>query len=160
MAVGAVTTLLRGVNGVLVDGSFLRLNSIDSKRLERLDVRWPQVRISLTAMKAGYRGPQDVVDGIVKRIASDSNNQPVSVNMAIVLRPITSRLGTEFVPSLRVGVQPQSIKTEDGFRTDAGEVFYTDLVKGAPPIADVPDADTASDDGTSTRSVAAVGPAI
>lgn len=154
MAEGAVTTMLRAVNGVLVEGSFLRMSSIDAKHLEFLDARWPQVRLSGAALRAGLRGPQDVASGIVKRVAADSNNQAVNVRMAVVLRPVTNGATIEFVPSLKVGVQPQSIKTEDGFRTDAGEIFFVDLVKGAPPIADIPDADTGSDDGVPAKGLA------
>jgi hypothetical protein len=39
-----------------------------------------------------------------------------------------------YVPALKVGIKPQSVRVEDGYRTDAGEVFYSDLLRTAPPI--------------------------
>ena len=142
---GAVTTILRAAGGILVEGSYLRLSSVDSKRLDLLDLRWPPVRLSEAALKKGLRAPQEAVESITRRVAADSRGQAVSVRMAVVLRPVSSDGTTrpiEFVPSLKVGVEPKSIKTEDGYRTDAGEVFYVDLVRGAPAFADVPAHDT------------------
>jgi hypothetical protein len=144
-AAGAVTTMLRAVGGILVEDSYLRLSSIDAKRLELMDARWPVVRLSDAALKKGLRSPSESAPSIAKRIASESKGQAVSVRMAIVLRPVASNSAraTEFVPSLRVGVVPQSVKTEDGYRTDAGEVFFIDLVRGAPAFADPVALDTA-----------------
>lgn len=136
---GAVTTMLRAVGGILVEGSYLRLSSIDAKRLELMDLRWPAVHLSDATLKKGLRSPVESLPSITKRIAAESKGQAVSVRMAIVLRPVaasaTARV-TKFVPSLKVGVVPQSVKTENGYRTDAGEIFYIDLVRGAPAFAD------------------------
>ncbi len=136
MAEGAVTTMLREVGGVLVEGSFVRVSSLDAKRLDLLDVRWPRLRLSKEALRAGIRSPQEVLPNITRRVAADSQGQPVNVRMAVVLRPVQAARAVEFVLSLKVGVAPQSIKTENGYRTDAGEVFFVDLVKGAPAFAD------------------------
>jgi hypothetical protein len=73
-----VTTVLRAVGGVQVEGSQLRLASIDADRLELVDVQWPPVRLAKSA----------------------------------------------------------AIPNGDGFRTDAGEVFYVDLLNDSPPIVD------------------------
>jgi hypothetical protein len=143
---GAVTTMLRAVGGILVEGSYLRLSSIDAKRLELMDMRWPTVHLSDAALRKGLRSPEESLPSITKRIAAESKGQAVSVRMAIVLRPVaasaTARV-TEFVPSLKVGVVPQSVKTENGYRTDAGEIFYIDLVRGEPAFADPAALDTA-----------------
>jgi len=144
-AEGAVTTILRSVGGVLVEGSYARLSSLDAKRLDLVDVRWPVVRLSELSLRKGLRAPQDTLEPIVRRVAAESKGQAVNVRMAIVLRPILSE-GTnpalEFVPALKVGVEPQSVRTQDGYRTDAGEVFYVDLIRDAPPFADTPARDT------------------
>ena len=137
---GAVTTMLRAVGGVLVEGSYVRLSSIDGKRLDLVDVRWPAVRLTAAALKNGLRAPQESIESITRRVAADSKGQAVNVRMAVVLRPVQSGLPnrpTGFVPSLKVVIEPQSIKTEGGYRTDAGEIFFVDLVRGAPPFADV-----------------------
>jgi hypothetical protein len=146
LCVGAVTTILRSVGGILVEGSYLRLSSVDPKRLDLVDVRWPAVRLAEGVLKEGVRSPEESLQNIVKRVASNSKGQAVNVRMAVVLRPVTSDRESqrmEFVPSLKVGVATQSMKTEDGYRTDAGEVFYIDLVRGAQAFAEEPARDTA-----------------
>ncbi len=143
MAEGAVTTILRAVGGVLVEGSEAKLSSVDAKQIDLVDVRWPQMRVSEAAMKNGFRGPQDAEKNIVERISASSKGQPVSVRMAVVLRPLAvgpNQRVIEYVPALKVKVKPQAIRTENGYRTDAGEVFYVDLVRGAPAFADPPSA--------------------
>lgn len=142
---GAVSTFVRAVGGILVEGSYLRMSSIDAKRLEMLDAHWPVVRLSEVALKRGLRSPAESLPSITKRIASESKGQAVSVRMAIVLRPVESSKtmgAAEFVPSLKVGVVPQSVKAENGYRTDAGEIFFVDLVRGAPAFADPAALDT------------------
>jgi hypothetical protein len=132
---GGTTTLLRAVGGVLVEGSYLRVSSVDAKSLMLVDVRWPRVRLSDAALK-NLRSPRDVMEVITKRVATSAKGLPVNVRMAVVLRPMDRSKPNEFVPSLKIGVQPKSVKTKDGFRTDAGEVFYSDLLRDSPPIVE------------------------
>jgi hypothetical protein len=149
LAEGVVTTMLRAVGGILVEGSYARLSSVDAQRLELVDVRWPAVRLSDAALERGLRSPREVVESITRRVTESSKGAAINVRMALVLRPLEpskERRGVEFVPALKVGVEPQSIRTEDGYRTDAGEVFYVDLVKGAPPFADADAPDAAEPD--------------
>jgi hypothetical protein len=142
---GATTTILRAVGKVLVDGSSFRAASIDAKRLERLDVRWPPVVLADTVASAGLRAPQDVLTSVIKRIEANASGQPVNVRMAVVLRPIVGDKSVAFVPALRVGVQPQSVQVGDGFRTDAGEIFHVDLVRGSGEFADPDQRDSSQD---------------
>ncbi len=65
---GATTTLLRAVGGVLVEGSYARISSVDAKRLALIDIRWPNVRLSDAALKNGVRSPEDVVEALIKRV--------------------------------------------------------------------------------------------
>jgi hypothetical protein len=136
-AEGALTTLLRALAGVQVEGSFLRIGSLDPKRLDVVDARWPLVRLSSLVGKSGLRSPQDATSAVLGKVTADSSGQPVALHMAVVLRPVDAK-EAEFVPSLKVGIQPQAIATKDGFRTDAGEVFYVDLLRDSPPLADPP----------------------
>lgn len=133
---GATTTILRSVGGIIVDGSYIRLSSIDAKRLEAVDIRWPRVRLAAKVAKNGIRTPRDVTVTIARRVAANANGLPVAVRMAVVLRAVKEASGVAFVPALRVGVEPKSIPVSDGFRTDAGEGFYVDLVRGSRDFAD------------------------
>jgi hypothetical protein len=134
---GAVTTFLRAVGGVQVEGSYLRIASIDPSRLELVDGRWPAVRLSRQVATSGLRAPRDAADGIVRKVEADSGGLPVALHMAVVLRPVEGK-ELEFVPSLKIGLEPKSIETEEGLRTDAGEIFYVDLLRDSAPLADLP----------------------
>ena len=131
---GATTTVLRAVAGVLVEGSYLRVSSVNGKRLASLDMRWPIVRLSEATFASGFRPPKDALEAIVKRVSASSGDLAVNVRMAVVLRPVDPARPTEFVPALKIGVQPRTVKTDQGYRTDAGEVFYSDLVRGSPLV--------------------------
>ena len=132
---GATTTILRAVGGVLVDGSYIRISSIDGQRLELLDARWPRMRLAATVAKNGVRAPRDATASITRHITASSAGVPVNVRMAVVLRPVPEGKAVAFVPALRIGVEPQAIPVKDGYRTDAGETLYVDLVRGSPDFA-------------------------
>jgi hypothetical protein len=138
---GATTTLLRAVGGVLVEGSYLRMSSANAKTYWLVDARWPALRLADGALR-GLRSPQDVLEAIVNRVTTNAGGVPVSVLMAVVLRPVDPAKPTEFVPTLKIGVRPKSVKTKDGYRTDAGEIYYSDLVRDSPPFVDPPAKDT------------------
>ena len=140
---GVVTTMLRAVGGLLVDGSHFRAISVDANRLELLDIRWPRLKIAANVTDSRLRAPRDVAASVVRRVTANSNQLPVNVRMAVVLRPVTSAREVTYVPSLRVGVEPQSVRVGDGFRTDAGEVFHIDLMAGSPELADPSSKDAA-----------------
>lgn len=134
---GAVSTLLRSVGGILVEGSQLRIVSIEPSRIELIDGRWPAIRLSPQIAKSGLRAPRDAADGIVAKVEADAGGLPVALHMAVVLRPVEGK-ELEYVPSLKVGIEPQAIRNEDGYDTDAGEIFYVDLLRDSPPLAELP----------------------
>lgn len=148
MAEGGTTTLLRAVGGVLVEGSYLRVSSPDAKRMSLVKASWPRVQLT-DASARQLRAPKDMLDEFAKRIANDSRGVPVSVRMAVVLRPVDPAKPGMYVPSLKIGVEPKAIKTADGYRTDAGMVYYSDLLKDSPAFVEASGGDTAeADKGT------------
>lgn len=147
MAEGGTTTLLRAVGGVLVEGSYLRMSSPDAKRMSLVKATWPRVQLA-DASTRSMRAPKDMLDEFAKRIANDSRGVPVSVRMAVVLRPVDPDKPGVYVPSLKIGVEPKAIKTADGYRTDAGMVYYSDLSKGSPAFVEASGGDSAGADGT------------
>ena len=142
MADGATTTLLRSVGGVLVEGSYLRVSSVDARRLSLVKATWPRVQLADEAGKP-LRAPKDMLEPLTKRIAADSRGVPVSVRMAVVLRPADPDKPGVFVPSLKIGVEPKAIRTADGYRTDAGQIYYADLLQDSPPFVEPPGRATA-----------------
>ncbi|WP_326526055.1 hypothetical protein, partial [Dokdonella sp.] len=145
MAEGGTTTLLRAVGGVLVEGSYLRMSSADARRMSLVKATWPRVQLADGAGRA-LRAPKDMLDEFTKRIANDSRGVPVNVRMAVVLRPVDPDKPGVYVPSLKIGVEPQAIKTDDGYRTDAGQVYYSDLLQDSPPFVDASGGDSAGAD--------------
>ncbi len=147
MAEGGTTTLLRGVGGVLVEGSYLRVSSPDAKRMSFVKANWPRVQVADVSIRQ-LRAPKDVLDDLTKRIARDSRGVPVNVRMAVVLRPVDPDKPGVYVPSLKIGVEPKAIKTADGYRTDAGMVYYSDLLKDSPAFVEASGGDSAGAEGT------------
>lgn len=136
---GATTTLLRAVGGVLVDGSFALMSSVNAEQIEMVDVRWPRVLLAPEVDVAKVVAPSELAARIAERIAADAKGQAVTVRMAVVLRPLRHAHRSYFVPSLRVGVLPATERVADaGYRTEAGQEFYLDLVPG---LADLEERD-------------------
>lgn len=126
-AEGATSTYVRGIAGILVDGSRARISSRDADTIESVDVVWPHVVLPANVERA--RPPSDLVRTVSKRVADHAAGLAVNVRMAVVLRPVLGN-GLVYVPALRVRVKPESIRDDDGFRVDAGETFYVNLVSG------------------------------
>lgn len=134
LAEGASSTFLRAVNGVLVEGSYARVTSIDAKTPSSLDVRWPAVSLAEDVRDDKLRAPKELTEAIARHIAAHANKAAVSVRIAVVLRQVDAKHPGVYVPSLKIGVKPQSVKTENGYRTDAGEVFFSDLLTTSAPV--------------------------
>ena len=132
-SVGATSTFVRAVGGLLVDGSSFRVSSLDPDRIDMADVRWPRMVLAPEVDAARVFAPSQLTDRIVERIRA-SENGPVSVRMAVVLRPVANGRGTAFVPALRVSVLPQPERLADGLHTEAGQQFYFNLVAGLPAL--------------------------
>jgi hypothetical protein len=101
-----------------------------------VDVRWPQLRLAPEVDERSVLAPAVLADRITERVAAAGGGKPVSVVMAVVLRPIHDAPRATYVPTLRVGIKPQSEKQNNGYRTDAGEQLYFDLVAGFEGLAD------------------------
>jgi hypothetical protein len=131
----ATSTILRAVDGVMIDGSFLRMSSMDEKSHRAVDLRWPAVQLGKDALSE-LRAPKALADSIIKRVDQSSKGASINVHMAVVMRAMDRAKPSEFVPMLRIAIKPQSIKTDTGFRTDAGEMFYMNLATQLPEFAD------------------------
>lgn len=143
LAEGATSLFLRAVNGVLVEGSYARITSIDAKTPSSLDVRWPSVKLADDVRDGKLRAPRELAETIAKHIAANANKSAVNVRIAVVLRQVDAKHPGIYVPSLKVGVKPQSIKTDNGYRTDAGEVFFADLLTSSSGIVEPETRDSA-----------------
>ncbi len=128
-SVGATSVVLRGIDGMIVEGSRVIIGSVDADRIELVDVKWPPLVLSPLVFSLGVVTPADHAEYLAKRIETTSKGRAINTRMAVVLRPVATERGVVHVPSLKVGVQPQAVKQGDGYLTEAGEVFFVDLVK-------------------------------
>ena len=119
----------------MIDGSFLRIFSVDEKSHRAIDLRWPAVQLGKDALSE-LRPPKGLADSIIKRVDQSNKGASINVRMAVVMRAMDRAKTSEFVPMLRVAIKPQSLKTDTGFRTDAGEMFYMNLATSLPEFAD------------------------
>lgn len=131
----ATSTILRAVDGMMIDGSFLRMSSMDEKSHRADDLRWPALSLGKDALSE-LRPPKALADSIIKRVDQSNKGASINVRMAVVMRAMDRAKPSEFVPMLRVAIKPKAIKTETGFNTDAGEMFYMNLASGLPEFAD------------------------
>lgn len=134
----ATSTILRAVDGVMIDGSFLRMSSMDEKNHRAVDLRWPSVTLGKNALSE-LRAPKALADSIIKRVEQSNKGSAINVRMAVVMRSVDRAKPGEFVPMLRIAIKPKAIKTDTGFNTDAGEMFYMNLASGLPEFADADD---------------------
>jgi hypothetical protein len=116
------TYVLRALEGVMVEGSNIKIASKGSGMTETLSLDWSRFRYHPNLRRFDLRDRDDLVREIESRVADVVNNdEKVNVMMAVVLRPVMVDGDQTFVPSLRVGVLP-----DDG---QAGDMFYVDLPK-------------------------------
>ena len=145
MSEGATTLALRAIAGLQVERSKFLASSLDAAQLEVVTLEWPSVKLSPHVWQTQVMEPRQVAQEIAAHVAKNAQGKPVNVRMAVVLRDVVEDGALTFVPTLRVGVQPQPVATHDGVITEAGEVFYVDLVRGAPS----PEAGNEADEPTS-----------
>jgi hypothetical protein len=116
------TYVLRSLEGLMVEGSNVKIASKRPGKIETVSLDWPLFRYHPNLRSFDLRDRDDLVREIESRVTDVVNNdEEVNVMMAVVLRPVFVGGGQTFVPSLRVGVLPN-----DG---QAGAMFYVDLPK-------------------------------
>ena len=108
---------------------------MDEKSHRAVDLRWPSVQLGKDALSE-LRAPRALADSIIKRVDQSTKGSAINVRMAVVMRAMDRAKPREFAPMLRIAIKPKSIKTDTGFRTDAGEMFYMNLASGLPEFAD------------------------
>ena len=116
------TYVLRALEGLMVEGSAVKIASKRSGKVEMLGFDWAPFRFHPALQRFDLRERDALVREIESRVTDVVNSdEEVNVLMAVVLRPVLVDGGRVFVPSLRVGVLPN-----DG---QAGAMFYVDLPK-------------------------------
>jgi hypothetical protein len=115
------TYALREIDGLQVEGSEAKLASRDGG-LVNLSLRWPAMQLHPELADFSLKSGDELKREVLAQVEAAANRSPVSVRMAVVLRPVKVRSGRVFVPSIKVGVMPKE---------EAGAIFYVDLPRQA-----------------------------
>lgn len=121
----------RAVEGIMVDGSYVKVLSKDAKTNEGLIINWPRFQIHPELSKFDVKSKTEILDEALahlKRVANPKNES--NIKMAVVFRPVMMGETRIFVPSMKIGLYSRPIA--DTFADDKGEngdLFYVDLMK-------------------------------
>jgi hypothetical protein len=135
---GIFTYALRSLDGVQVEGSYVKLVSRRANELVSMDIVWPTVKLHPGITYPKPKNPEALRREILPEVGKRAGGQKISLLMAIVLRPVLLKRDRVFVPSIKVGL----ISEDDG--SDAGSVFYVDLLRNKLPY-DAEDVDDGKD---------------
>jgi len=120
---------LRGLEGLMVEGSFVKLLSKGAGKLETTKVKWPDFKFHPSIKEIALKDKRKLRDEILREIKKNVNkNESINVKMAVVFRDVKFRKQKYFIPSMRVGVYTKS--------GEAGNMFYKDLLNYAVPYED------------------------
>ncbi|MBT3980165.1 MAG: hypothetical protein HOE90_02365 [Bacteriovoracaceae bacterium] len=116
------TYAVRAIDGLMVDGSFVRLNSKNAKTLYGVDITWPKFSFH-PALKNFELKKNQLLIGEISRIVNQTmvKGDKINVKMAMVLRPVWTGRTLHYIPSMKVGVHSG--------KGEAGNMFYVDVLK-------------------------------
>jgi hypothetical protein len=125
---GIMTYALRGIEGIMLDGSYLKILSKSEGRIETVKLRWPDFKFHPAIEAFSLKDKEALVSEILREIKRTSRSQTkIMVKMAVILRDVKYRKRRYFIPSLKVGIY-----TING---DAGNLFYVNLLKQKIPYS-------------------------
>lgn len=137
-----ITHIHRGFGGFPVDGAKLAIGSFDMKRVQDFKLSWPKFAAHPGITSYALDAEGNIKKAIVDKVRGAALGRgEVAVSMGLVFRP--GKLaggGLGYAPAMKVFVIPkakvQRTDAGEGQVTEAGAVFYVDVLKAAPPIAD------------------------
>ena len=115
---------LRKYKGLMVEESFIKVYSKNTKVFEGLDISWPVLRFHPQMKNFKLKNKKELMKEVLGKISKTQQPKSlINVRMAVVLRPVKiNRNGSlVFIPSVKVGVYSKS--------GEAGNLFYVDLSK-------------------------------
>ena len=115
---------LRKYKNLMVEESFIKLYSKNTKNFEGMDISWPELQFHPEMKGFKLKNKKELMNEVLGKITKTQRAKSlVNVRMAVVLRPVkmirNGRL--VFIPAIKVGVYSKS--------GEAGNLFYVDLSK-------------------------------
>ncbi|TDJ06151.1 MAG: hypothetical protein E2O68_05305 [Deltaproteobacteria bacterium] len=118
---------LRSLEGLMVEGSYVKLLSKGAGKLETTKIKWPDFKFHPSIKDFNLKDKKSLSEEILREIKNTfKEKERINVKMAVVLRNVEYRKQRVYIPSIRVGVYPSS--------GEAGNMFYADLLKQAVPF--------------------------
>lgn len=137
----------RAIEGIMVDGSYVKVLSKDARTNEGLIINWPRFQIHPGLLKFDVKSKTEILDEALvhlKRVANPKNES--NIKMAVVFRPVMMGETRIFIPSMKIGLYSRPVA--DTFADDKGEngdLFYVDLMKQALTYTERADQDVNTD---------------
>lgn len=129
------TYALRQLEGVMVEGSLLRLNSKNSTLLEGVAITWPRFQFPRGLKNFKLKSKTILLEEIYQEVKKTMlKGDKINVKMAVVLRPVHVARQLRFIPAMKVGVHSA--------QGEAGNLFYVDLLSQRVPYETLQGRDT------------------
>lgn len=130
----------RGFGGFPIEGGEVHVSSFDGRRVDSFSLRWPVFKLHPEVSAITLAGRKSIKAEIVRRAtAAAIPGQAVSFAMGVVFRPVKTRAGElVYVPAMKVVLTPQARRIDGdkgSVQTDGGLVFYADILKNPPHVA-------------------------
>ena len=138
----------RSIEGIMIEGSYVKVISKDARTLESLVINWPRFQIHPGIGRFDVKSKSEILEEAIKHLKVVVNPKHESnVKMAVVFRPVMMGESRVFVPALKIGLysRPIGVSFADE-KGENGEMFYVDLMKQPVKYTDKDE----SDNGAST----------
>ena len=112
------TYALRSLNGIMVEGSSVKIASKGLGKIETVNLAWPRFQFHSDLKRMVIKDKNLLKREVLAKVKESASGK-VNIKMAVVLRPVFLGQQQVFVPALRVGVMPTT--------GEAGDLFYVDL---------------------------------
>ena len=136
----------RSVEGILTEGSYIKILSKNALTNEGLIINWPRFQLHPELQRFEVRSKADLLNEAaehIKRVANPKHE--VNVKMAVVFRPVMVGETKVFIPAMKIGLYSRPFA--DAFANEKGEngeLFYVDLMKQSLKYTDREDQDGGS----------------
>ncbi len=120
VVVGVTTDVIRSIDGILVEGSEVKLTTFSENDVDFLTVKWPRFQFAPSIKSYKLKNRSQLEDVIAEKVKSVMGNSRGQVKMAVVLLPIDQGDELTMVPAMKVAVTA----------VDSGEgvIFYENLL--------------------------------
>lgn len=121
----------RAVEGIMVDGSYVKVLSKDARTNEGLVINWPRFQLHPELQKFDVKSKDEIVNEALvhlKRVANPKNES--NIKMAVVFRPVMMGETKIFIPAMKIGLYSRPVSdTLADEKGENGDLFYVDLMK-------------------------------